>query len=357
MKTQHAKDEEEMDAFVAKTEHLTQDESKKQIFFLLDATFIYLFVFAVIGIISFIWYGDLHMMNTTKQQEHVQRPLFNSYNPHQNSWCPYAECNNSPLCKPCNQRFLFILSPGRAGSTSLLTTFNLLPNVRLSGENNDALFHAYEIMHALDERHGIFQYNADRSDNLPWMHNAIPKQSLACTSQKIMSTINPPKHEYLSGLSNEKELKTHEDDTIIGAKMIRLQEGSEWNAQHAVSYFKEHFPCAKYIVNSRDPKKILSSANKLGWNPNLQKIKEGNQFLKRFAKMMGDDRAVFLKMEEWSNDVNILNDVIEWLGYEDCKLSHVQHQNFDGYGKDTSNPLSGECRLREESLDDGLLIE
>ncbi|GFH50026.1 hypothetical protein CTEN210_06502 [Chaetoceros tenuissimus] len=346
MKTNYAKDEEEIDAFVGKREHLTQIESKKK-YFLLGATFIYIFVFAVI-MISFIWYGNLHnMMNTTKQQEDFQYPLFNSFNPHQNSWCPYAECNNSPLCKPCNQRFLFILSPGRAGSTSLLTTFNLLPYVRLSGENNDAIFHAYEIMHALDQKQKNFQYDEGNEDG-PWMHNAIPKQSLACTSQKIMSTINPPKHEFLTDLSNERELKTHEDDTIIGAKMIRLQ-SSEWDAQHAVSYFKEHFPCAKFIVNSRDPKAIQSSRIKVGWKQDLPSIKQEYQFLKRFAKLMGDDRAVFLKMEEWSNDVSNLNDVIEWLGYEDCKLSHVQHQNFDGYGKDTSNPLSGECRLRGAS--------
>lgn len=277
------------------------------------------------------------------QGEQSSDSLFNSVNPHQNSWCPYAQCNNSPLCKPCDQRYLFILSPGRAGSTSLLTTFNSLPNIRLSGENNNVLFQAYSMMNTLHKAQNKFQYDSQIEEG-PWMHNLIPKQSLACLSQKILSTINPPEHEYLLGLDNEWELKSHERDAIIGAKMIRLQ-ASNWDVATTVKYFKEHFPCAKYIVNSRNPEDILSSREKVGWK-SINTIEQELQFLKEFAKLLGNDRAVFLKMEEWSNDVGILNGVIEWLGYKNCTLSHVQHQNFHGYGKDTSNLLSsGECRL------------
>jgi hypothetical protein len=36
------------------------------------------------------------------------------------AWCPGAACSNSALCRPCQQRFLFILSTGRAASTTLL---------------------------------------------------------------------------------------------------------------------------------------------------------------------------------------------------------------------------------------------
>lgn len=45
------------------------------------------------------------------------------------AWCPHAACNDSALCQPCKQRFLFIISAGRAASTSLLGMVNLLPNV------------------------------------------------------------------------------------------------------------------------------------------------------------------------------------------------------------------------------------
>jgi hypothetical protein len=54
---------------------------------------------------------------------------FNETNPHKTSWCPKASCHNSPICAPCNKRFLFILATGRSGSTSLLDMMNKLPNV------------------------------------------------------------------------------------------------------------------------------------------------------------------------------------------------------------------------------------
>ncbi|GFH46277.1 hypothetical protein CTEN210_02751 [Chaetoceros tenuissimus] len=282
-------------------------------------------------------------------------PLFNSINPYKDSWCPDAICNNNPLCQPCKQRYLFILSPGRAGSTSLLTTFNLLPNVRLSGENNDELFKAYEMIHNLyakKHRYGTF-FDEGKKQGGPWMHNIIQPQSLACASQKILSLINPPSHEYLSHVQTLRELEQHEDDTIIGAKMIRIQEGS-WGVDDAVDYFKKHFPCAKYIVNNRDPKKVLDSRIKLHWvvqnrtyEEHLDSVKQEEHFLKSFAQGMGSNRAVFIDMDEWINDVGVLNDVIEWLGYKDCRLSRVKHDNDGGYKaeQDNLNPLVGGCKM------------
>jgi hypothetical protein len=54
---------------------------------------------------------------------------FNKTNPFNSSWCPGALCHNSPICAPCNKRYLFILATGRSGSTSLLEMMNKLPNV------------------------------------------------------------------------------------------------------------------------------------------------------------------------------------------------------------------------------------
>lgn len=55
---------------------------------------------------------------------------FNNTNPYEEAWCPLATCNNSPVCAPCNKRYLFIIATGRSGSTTLLKMFNSLPNVR-----------------------------------------------------------------------------------------------------------------------------------------------------------------------------------------------------------------------------------
>ena len=71
-----------------------------------------------------------HEMNEAEKDETFQPfESFNHTNLHQNSWCPRATCNNSPMCQPCKKRFLFIIATGRSGSTSLLSMLNYLPGV------------------------------------------------------------------------------------------------------------------------------------------------------------------------------------------------------------------------------------
>ena len=52
-------------------------------------------------------------------------------------------------CSLCSEHWVFILSTGRAGSTSLLEALNALPGVRLAGENQASL----EAASALFSRH------------------------------------------------------------------------------------------------------------------------------------------------------------------------------------------------------------
>jgi len=205
------------------------------------------------------------------------------------------------------------------------------------------------MIHNLDEKNSPFVLSKQGG---PWMHNSVQSQSLACASQKIMSLINPPSHEYLSNIQSLLELEHHEDDTIIGAKLIRIQTGN-WGVDDAVDYFKKHFPCARYIVNTRDPKEVLDSRMKLHWVQNrtywksLQSVKQQEQFLKSFAQRMGSNSSVFIDMDEWIKDVGVLNDVIEWLGYKDCRLNRVKHENDGGIKADQNNlnPLVGECKM------------
>ena len=46
----------------------------------------------------------------------------------------------------CNRRYLFILATPRSGSTTMFTTLNALPGVRLSGENPDVFLNLWQLM-------------------------------------------------------------------------------------------------------------------------------------------------------------------------------------------------------------------
>ena len=91
---------------------------------------------------------EITSMVTTSTSSSSSYLAFSDTNPHNHhlgtnngktSFCPYATCHDSPICGPCNQRFIFIAAMGRSGSTTLLKIMNALSKVRLAGENHGEL--------------------------------------------------------------------------------------------------------------------------------------------------------------------------------------------------------------------------
>jgi hypothetical protein len=229
---------------------------------------------------------------------------------------------------------------------------NHLPSVRLAGENNNELYIASQ----LEKNLKGYGFNGLRS-NVPatasgaWFHHSIPKQSMACTIQKVLHTINPPPKEVQQRIISNKSsgvgitLDDYETSQIVGAKMIRIQIG-KWTPLEAAEFFKYNFPCAKYIVNTRLDKdsqaasvktnKVLHYTN----NSTLEKVVDGfkrqDDFLTKFAEHMGEDKARLIYMEDWVNDVTHLNEVVEWLGFRNCQYNRVLHNNVKGYVQDKS---------------------
>ncbi len=275
---------------------------------------------------------------------------FNTTNPHETSWCPNAKCQNSPICVPCNRRYLFIVATGRSGSTTLLSMLNYLPNVRLSGENNDELFIASRLESNLrtSKGHSILEQHYDHKD-ASWMHNGIPEQAMACPIQDIFYTINPPpaKVQRRVNVQGEPSLEEYDRDKILGLKTVRIHQKHTWSPKLAAEFFKENFPCSRVVVNIRSDidSQIESRAN-LGWKVDADELKRGNEFLKNFSEYLGDDMARLIDMNEWTGDggVAVLNSILEWLGYSDCHFQELLHENHDGYGTDTTHiDLGGQC--------------
>jgi len=264
---------------------------------------------------------------------------FNSTNPFE-YWCPTASCSNSPLCSPCQKRFLFIVGTGRSGSTTLLRMFNELPNVRLSGENYDEFRLASQLSNNLFESS---QFNYDKMEEEgPFMHNAIPTGSFGCVMQDLLAFMNPPPMSVQTG----GHVDEYDTDRLLGMKTIRLHQ--DWKPWKAAQFFKDNFPCSRFIVNIRsDTKATVKSMNDLGWNMPEEKIKKATRFYKNFAENMGEHAAKLIYLEEWKDDVGVLNEVVDWLGYTDCAFADISHENNGGIGVDTDTKigLSPTCAL------------
>jgi hypothetical protein len=281
-----------------------------------------------------------------KKRENKWEP-FNSTNPFVDSWCPNAKCFNSPSCTPCNQRYLFIVGTGRAGSTTLLRMFNELPNLRLSGENYNEFRKAAELSTNLFDKGKDDMFHYGEHQDGPFFHHSIPKGSFGCVMQDLLRFMNPPP------LSVQKSgtVDSYDSDRILGMKTIRLH--TDWSAPKAATFFKQNFPCSKFVVNIRsDVESQLSSYENLRWKDGVDKhdIRKRNRFYKNFAEEMGKDRSTLIDMSKWKDDIGILNNVIHWLGYRDCDFGDIYHENSKesgGYGTDTNREIkvSPQCRL------------
>jgi hypothetical protein len=348
-----------------------------------------------------------------------QSSLFNDINPHLQSWCPDAKCQNSPLCKPCNRRHLFIISTARSGSTTLLTMFNNLPNTRISGENHNTFGILSQIeTNLLDHQPNLLKHPMDKP-NGPFRHNTIPQQSLSCITQRLHYTMNPPPLDVQRGftqhiskyLDTDKDMNvdmsmnmdmdistTYDKYTILGFKTVRIHLFQK--PGKAAKFLKRHFPCSKFIMNIQYniTHQYESYKNTFNGSLNLQKIERERERRKdqlrnssgmnstrnstvtynntiisgsennvendiendinneeqqyngpsklelqdirdfhiKVHNQLGKKYSKLIRFDQWKDDVNELNDVIDWLGYKHCSFNAIAHDNENGYDVDNS---------------------
>ncbi len=303
---------------------------------------------------------------------------FNETNPYKDTWCPYAICRNSPSCAPCNRRYLFIVANGRSGSTTILRMLNLLPGIRLSGENNGVLHVASLVEETLKNgNNNVLSQHTDITEG-SWLHNGIAPGAIACPIQQIISTINPPPHDVQHHVnvtkSKFKSLEEYDQFKILGVKTIRIDNPLLWNAKQAAEFFKRNFPCSKIVVNIRSElKNQVKSRLRADWSINAENraaftssileleknVKDSQAFLKEFHRALGPKRSHLLDMKAWKNNVALVNDMVEWLGFEKgCEFQKLLRENRRRYlhDKNTNTGLNvTKCKLRTV-VDSGVVV-
>ena len=70
-----------------------------------------------------------------------------------------------------------------------------------------------------------------------------------------------------------------------------------------------------------------------------------NDFLTQLTTELGEDMAQLIDMTEWTKNVKVLNDVVDWLGFRHCQFHSIVHENAGGFERDhdTSPNISDEC--------------
>jgi len=251
-------------------------------------------------------------------------------------WCPQATCHNSPLCHPCDRKFLIIIATGRSGSTTLTNMIDLLPGVRMAGENNGHLAFGYHEMENLEETED-FKLHSRKEIVGAWRHHPIAEQSTSCPIQHMFEIMNPPSEHVLN-------LRTGFDDSnaIIGFKTIRFHDETQFGTtyEQSVEFLMKTFPCARFIINIRGDVEAQKSSwfKAFGTEMDGNIIRGVNRRLENIAAYLGQERARLVDMSEWSqkngSGLYVLNEMIEWLGFKGCQFPSLLHSNKDGYGVD-----------------------
>lgn len=265
------------------------------------------------------------------------------------SWCPEAECRDTSSCRPCQRRFLMIITNGRSASTTLTWTLDLLPELRMAGENNNVLQNIKTMFDSTFSGPNGYDLR-NSSHHGAFYHNPIQKESLACISQKMIEAIIPPPIE-----ANETSLDS--EDVILGFKTIRLfRDNKMSDVKKIVDFLKMHFPCTRYIVNYRSnfTGQALSQTSTLRKYKNekddldaaMNRIENEVKRLLAFAELMGD-RAKIMDSVNWTQHVTYLNEAVQWLGYDSsCAFPGVMELNTkNGFGGKSKNmSLSPLCK-------------
>ena len=53
-------------------------------------------------------------------------------------------------------------------------------------------------------------------------------------------------------------------------------------------------------------------------------------FYDELQTRLGPDKARTVDLDEWTNDLDVLNDAVSWLGFTNCRFDGILHENHDG---------------------------
>ena len=240
-------------------------------------------------------------------------------------------------CDLCSEQWLFVLGTGRSGSTTIMSMLNLVPGrcywylssffcdscgisvslyiyriyntgIFLSGENSGAVNELLALWkaHLLQERHS---YDPPG----PWSHPQVNSHGLLCTMQL-----------YVKQILGDYDLS---DTKVLGFKEIRHHQKEQ------LHFFRQLFPCAKYIVNYRHDvaKQAGSGMYQYTSSDGMAKsLQDATYNLLNWTTTMPRSTTYLMPLEQFS--VSLFNQMLRWLGVHHCAYVDIHHSNNPAHG-------------------------
>jgi hypothetical protein len=215
--------------------------------------------------------------------------------------------------------WLFIISTGRAGSTTILDMVNFIsPDIYIRGEThgmpNRLMDLQQHIENIPDKESGAYysKYNVYWETFLPEYRQIMFK---------------------LLGYITDYRVKT------VGFKFVSIKSLRRLEWLHML------FPNARFIINWRKDIKALERSIK---NANfraldIKYIENWSKSLHSWAESMPENQIFNLPLEDFS--LEKFNELLHWLGYTGCEYLKLIHNNKGGMNVDPQlNIMKGVCK-------------
>lgn len=199
--------------------------------------------------------------------------------------------------------FVFVVAYARSGSTLLQALLNACPGVLIRGENNNALYHLFRAVTALEEAHGLHgrPSTAGKRDE-PWFGadriepDFFERRALTLFLRRVLTP--PP------------------GAKVIGFKEIRYTPFFIPDDQFApyMTFLLERFPRSKIVFNSRRAADVAASSFIAKENPDRVKtwVAATDARFAAFAKT--SDRVIHMRYEDWVADHGKIGAMLDFLG-------------------------------------------
>ena len=215
--------------------------------------------------------------------------------------------NNNAPCDIKQQKWIIILATGRSGSTTILSMVNLLPGVRITGEQ-DGLMVSF-----MDMRNHFRKLRKMRGTSWTHTRRATEDSLVYCMAQEWVKSDTPYTNR------SEKLLR-------YGFKEIRYSD------VEILGFISDAFPNAQFIISYRQNIAAqLSSASKAFPQPFTSKVFDArtNTLLEWANKR--PDKVFEMPLESFS--LETFSNLYKWLGFN-CSATAIEHDNaHKGYRK------------------------
>eukprot|EP00440_Ansanella_granifera_P064255 gb/GFBE01069663.1/.p1 GENE.gb/GFBE01069663.1/~~gb/GFBE01069663.1/.p1 ORF type:complete len:300 (+),score=53.60 gb/GFBE01069663.1/:1-900(+) len=222
----------------------------------------------------------------------------------------------SESCVPA----VFVVSSGRAGSTSIMHMLNLIPGYDIKGENLRMWGSIYKMYAELDSNYRNFE----SSKLYAWRRSAERNRT-----------------EMLCGL---RTMVLAELSPSAGARVVGFKE-HRWSFDQDLKDLEtlmEVFPCAKVVLNYREDleQQLISQSRAFG-DFDYHITDAANKALHKFASRHAS-RSFVLPLEQFS--VERFNELLHFLGEDGhCRYITVVHDNDGLDFTQTPDPLLREA--------------